>query len=261
MQRTNIEFERQRHLANWLVKSSPHMAAAAAASAASAPPTGGAISGTGVAAAATGGGGVAAAVTQGAPGNSAAACNGKLNGKGDGVAEYQTDLRIYIHTYIHMYVCVCVHNHITCVCTARHAREKRGACVWLCVYVWMREKKVYVCVDLFEQKLIIRGGSCCSCYCFRLHFVSLSLSPTLILCLFVQRARRSLRVISQNVTTTQRRPTPSSCRQPESYPSTWHNCCCNWYFTKISAISKRLFFFCASAFLFFFWISVIFFVQ
>ncbi|XP_023031799.1 uncharacterized protein LOC6641823 isoform X1 [Drosophila willistoni] len=31
MQRTNIEFERQRHLANWLVKSSPHMAAAAAA--------------------------------------------------------------------------------------------------------------------------------------------------------------------------------------------------------------------------------------
>lgn len=147
---------------------------------------------------------------------------------------------------------MCVHNHITCVCTARHAREKRGACVWLCVYVWMREKKVYVCVDLFEQKLIIRGGSCCSCYCFRLHFVSLSLSPTLILCLFVQRARRSLRVISQNVTTTQRRPTPSSCRQPESYPSTWHNCCCNWYFTKISAISKRLFFFCASAFLFFF---------
>lgn len=26
MQRTNIEFERQRHLANWLIKSSPHMA-------------------------------------------------------------------------------------------------------------------------------------------------------------------------------------------------------------------------------------------
>lgn len=87
MQRTNIEFERQRHLANWLVKSSPHMAAAAAASAAAAPPTGGAISGTGAAAATGGGGGVAAAVTQGAPGNSAA-CNGKLNGKGDGVAQY-----------------------------------------------------------------------------------------------------------------------------------------------------------------------------
>lgn len=74
MQRTNIEFERQRHLANWLVKSSPHMAAAAAASAA-APPTAGAISGTG--ATAIGGGGVAAAVAQGAPGNSAAVCNGK----------------------------------------------------------------------------------------------------------------------------------------------------------------------------------------
>lgn len=26
MQRTNIEFERQRHLANWLMKSGPHMA-------------------------------------------------------------------------------------------------------------------------------------------------------------------------------------------------------------------------------------------
>ncbi|EDW37108.1 GL25698 [Drosophila persimilis] len=39
MQRTNIEFERQRHLANWLVKSSPHMAAAAAAGV-STPPSG-----------------------------------------------------------------------------------------------------------------------------------------------------------------------------------------------------------------------------
>jgi len=33
MQRSNIELERQRHLANWLVKSSPHMAAAAAVAA------------------------------------------------------------------------------------------------------------------------------------------------------------------------------------------------------------------------------------
>ncbi|XP_017068031.1 LOW QUALITY PROTEIN: uncharacterized protein LOC108105803 [Drosophila eugracilis] len=33
MQRTNIDLERQRHLANWLVKSSPHMAAAAAVAA------------------------------------------------------------------------------------------------------------------------------------------------------------------------------------------------------------------------------------
>ncbi|KAH8404932.1 hypothetical protein KR222_011059 [Zaprionus bogoriensis] len=80
MQRTNIEFERQRHLANWLVKSSPHMAAAAAASAAAAPPpTGAAISGSsssGAAAIGGAGGGVVAAVAQGAPGNSAAACNG-----------------------------------------------------------------------------------------------------------------------------------------------------------------------------------------
>ncbi|KAM8715137.1 hypothetical protein ACLKA7_002218 [Drosophila subpalustris] len=73
MQRTNIEYERQRHLANWLVKSSPHMAAAAAASAA--PPTAGATGSTGPSAVAAIGGGVAAAA-QGVPGNSAAACNG-----------------------------------------------------------------------------------------------------------------------------------------------------------------------------------------
>ncbi|XP_017857634.1 PREDICTED: uncharacterized protein LOC108610200 isoform X2 [Drosophila arizonae] len=76
MQRTNIEFERQRHLANWLVKSSPHMAAAAAAGAA--PPTAGVGTGaaTAVGAAAVGGGSVAA-VVQGVPGNgSSVACNG-----------------------------------------------------------------------------------------------------------------------------------------------------------------------------------------
>ncbi|KAH8274099.1 hypothetical protein KR044_010381, partial [Drosophila immigrans] len=74
MQRTNIEFERQRHLAHWLVKSSPHMAAAAAASAA--PPTAAGASGnTGASAVAAIAGGVAAAA-QVAPGNSAAACNG-----------------------------------------------------------------------------------------------------------------------------------------------------------------------------------------
>ncbi|XP_023163987.2 uncharacterized protein LOC111594769 isoform X2 [Drosophila hydei] len=76
MQRTNIEFERQRHLANWLVKSSPHMAAAAAAGAA--PPTAGVATGAAAAvgAAVAGGGSVAAAV-QGAPSNSATvACNG-----------------------------------------------------------------------------------------------------------------------------------------------------------------------------------------
>ncbi|XP_030554776.1 uncharacterized protein LOC115758342 isoform X1 [Drosophila novamexicana] len=73
MQRTNIELERQRHLANWLVKSSPHMAAAAAAGAA--PPTAGVGTGAAVVGAAVVGG-VAAAV-HGAPGNSAAAaCNG-----------------------------------------------------------------------------------------------------------------------------------------------------------------------------------------
>ncbi|XP_034670239.1 uncharacterized protein LOC117902757 [Drosophila subobscura] len=85
MQRTNIEFERQRHLANWLVKSSPHMAAAAAAGASTPTSTSGAPANTantgstgGVGAAAGGG-----AAPGGAPSNSgaaatavAAACNG-----------------------------------------------------------------------------------------------------------------------------------------------------------------------------------------
>ncbi|KAH8266606.1 hypothetical protein KR018_002934 [Drosophila ironensis] len=90
MQRTNIDFERQRHLANWLVRSSPHMAAAAAgagvgAGAAATPATTTATGGSG-----GGGGGGAAATTTtatatgagaGAPSNSvaaatAAACNG-----------------------------------------------------------------------------------------------------------------------------------------------------------------------------------------
>ncbi|XP_060666807.1 uncharacterized protein LOC132798833 [Drosophila nasuta] len=81
MQRTNIEFERQRHLANWLVKSSPHMAAAAA-SAAQPPTAAGAIGSTGASTAAVaviGAGGVAAAA-QIAPGNSAVACNGAPSG-------------------------------------------------------------------------------------------------------------------------------------------------------------------------------------
>ncbi|XP_017153304.1 uncharacterized protein LOC108162866 [Drosophila miranda] len=82
MQRTNIEFERQRHLANWLVKSSPHMAAAAAAGVSTSPSGAAAnTSNTG----STGGVGAAAggAAQGGAPSNSvaaatavAAACNG-----------------------------------------------------------------------------------------------------------------------------------------------------------------------------------------
>jgi len=94
MQRTNIEFERQRHLANWLVKSSPHMAAAAAASAA--PPTTGAIGSSGASAGNAIGGGVTAA-TQGALGNSAAACNGKWSNRG-----MDEDLRVW------EYECTCV---------------------------------------------------------------------------------------------------------------------------------------------------------
>ncbi|KAH8412545.1 hypothetical protein KR009_002931 [Drosophila setifemur] len=97
MQRTNIEFERQRHLANWLVRSSPHMAAAAAGAAATpttaAPAVTASTTTTAAAAAATtnsssavgvaagGGGGGAVAATTTAPSNSvaaatAAACNG-----------------------------------------------------------------------------------------------------------------------------------------------------------------------------------------
>lgn len=95
MQRSNIELERQRHLANWLVKSSPHMAAAAAAGAAT--PTAGAAAPTSSAqpttnAGSTGGvaAGVGGAAAAGAPSNSvaaasAAACNGKLSaGRGTG---------------------------------------------------------------------------------------------------------------------------------------------------------------------------------
>ncbi|KAH8260441.1 hypothetical protein KR026_012411 [Drosophila bipectinata] len=97
MQRTNIDFERQRHLANWLVRSSPHMAAAAAGAAAT--PTTTASSSAAAAAAvttttghsnSTGGGGGGATPAAGAatttatttaPSNSvaaatAAACNG-----------------------------------------------------------------------------------------------------------------------------------------------------------------------------------------
>ncbi|ALC39093.1 B4 [Drosophila busckii] len=71
MQRTNIEFERQRHLANWLVKSSPHMAAAAAGAAAAATAT---TTGTPINAVNASAG---AASAQTAPGNSVvAACNG-----------------------------------------------------------------------------------------------------------------------------------------------------------------------------------------
>ncbi|KAI8042607.1 uncharacterized protein LOC128263268 isoform X1 [Drosophila gunungcola] len=95
MQRTNIELERQRHLANWLVKSSPHMAAAAAVAATTATTPNTASSTTAMASATTnpgltvGGAGAAAgagtvggngtAAAAGAPSNSvaaAAACNG-----------------------------------------------------------------------------------------------------------------------------------------------------------------------------------------
>lgn len=99
MQRTNIEFERQRHLANWLVKSSPHMAAAAAAGAA--PPTAGVATGAAAAvgAAVAGGGSVAAAV-QGAPSNSATvACNGKCCNGGRFFSVWA--LKRFTHTYIH----------------------------------------------------------------------------------------------------------------------------------------------------------------
>ncbi|XP_044316423.1 uncharacterized protein LOC108043812 isoform X1 [Drosophila rhopaloa] len=90
MQRSNIELERQRHLANWLVKSSPHMAAAAAVAVTTAAPTastaaaatttnpGSTVGGAG--AGTVGGiGTAAAAAAAGAPSNSvaaAAACNG-----------------------------------------------------------------------------------------------------------------------------------------------------------------------------------------
>ncbi|XP_030377600.1 uncharacterized protein LOC115626381 isoform X2 [Scaptodrosophila lebanonensis] len=82
MHRTNIDFERRRHLANWLVNSSPHMAAAAANATAG---TGTTATTTGTPAPATTTTTTAAAVQQGAPGNSAAAagaaaCNGTPSG-------------------------------------------------------------------------------------------------------------------------------------------------------------------------------------
>ncbi|XP_033236963.1 uncharacterized protein B4 isoform X2 [Drosophila pseudoobscura] len=115
MQRTNIEFERQRHLANWLVKSSPHMAAAAAAGV-STPPSGAAAntSNTG----STGGVGAAAggAAQGGAPSNSvaaatavAAACNGYfslLNEKGLPTATQYSSLMHLVRERVYKFVSV-----------------------------------------------------------------------------------------------------------------------------------------------------------
>jgi len=106
MQRTNIELERQRHLANWLMNSRPHMpggpaaattTSAAAATTPAASATKGATTTTatttnpgstvgGAGAGPVGGNGVATAAAAGAPSNSvaaaaAAACNGKLSAK------------------------------------------------------------------------------------------------------------------------------------------------------------------------------------
>eukprot|EP00099_Drosophila_melanogaster_P007771 NP_001260445.1 B4, isoform C [Drosophila melanogaster] len=101
MQRTNIELERQRHLANWLMNSRPHMpggpaAATTTSAAAATTPTASATKGAttttatttnpgstvgGAGAGPVGGNGVATAAAAGAPSNSvaaaaAAACNG-----------------------------------------------------------------------------------------------------------------------------------------------------------------------------------------
>lgn len=110
MQRTNIELERQRHLANWLMNSRPHMpggpaaattTSAAAATTPAASATKGATTTTttttnpgstvgGAGAGTVGGNGVATAAAAGAPSNSvaaaaAAACNGKLSAKSGSV--------------------------------------------------------------------------------------------------------------------------------------------------------------------------------
>lgn len=155
--------------------------------------------------------------------------------------------QIYESTYVRVCLCVCViTSHVYAL---QGTRERREARVFVSVCVWVNEgEKINVCVDLFEQKLITWGGCCCccSCYCFRLHFVSLSLFLSHSHSVSIRTARASL--ASRNFTkrddNAARRPPPTSCRIPESHPSTWHNCCCNWYFTKISAISKRLAFFC-----------------
>ncbi|XP_017047803.2 uncharacterized protein LOC108092656 [Drosophila ficusphila] len=77
MQRSNIELERQRHLAKWLVKSSPHMAAAAAASAATTtatqPPTASSAATTNPGSTV---GGAGAGTVGGNQAAAAAACNG-----------------------------------------------------------------------------------------------------------------------------------------------------------------------------------------
>lgn len=125
-------------------------------------------------------------------------------GRGKGLHSIK---QIYESTYMCVFVCVSV---ITShVYVLQGTRERREARVF--VSEWMREKKINVCVDLFEQKLITWGGCCCcSCYCFRLHFVSLSLSLSHSHSVFLRTARASL--ASRNFTkrddNAARRPPP-----------------------------------------------------
>lgn len=105
-------------------------------------------------------------------------------------------------------------RHARALVRVQRGRERRGAaCECVCERTRQRHK-VCVCVDLFEQKLItclhgvvvvvVVAATAFDCICAAPLSSSHSLSLCVCLCLRTTRARRSLRVISQNVTTTRR---------------------------------------------------------